>query len=37
MQLKAMDAAVDRIAAAIQNEEHILVYGDFDLDGVIGD
>lgn len=32
--IEGMDAAVDRIAAAIQNEEHILVYGDFDLDGV---
>ena len=32
--IEGMDAAVDRIAAAIQNEEHILIYGDFDLDGV---
>lgn len=29
-----MDAAVDRIARAIQDNQHILVYGDFDLDGV---
>lgn len=32
--IDGMDAAVDRIAQAIRNEEHILVYGDFDLDGV---
>ena len=32
--IEGMDEAVDRIASAIQNEEHILVYGDFDLDGV---
>ena len=32
--IEGMDVAVDRIAQAIQNEEHILVYGDFDLDGV---
>ena len=31
--IEDMDAAVDRIAQAIQNEEHILVYGDFDLEG----
>lgn len=32
--IDGMDAAVDRIAQAIRAEEHILVYGDFDLDGV---
>ena len=32
--IDGMDAAVDRIARAIRAEEHILVYGDFDLDGV---
>lgn len=32
--IEGMDVAVVRIAQAIQNEEHILVYGDFDLDGV---
>lgn len=32
--IDGMDAAVDRIAQAIRNEEYILVYGDFDLDGV---
>ena len=33
-QIEQMDAAVDRIAEAIRAGEHILVYGDFDLDGV---
>lgn len=32
--IDGIDAAVDRIAQAIRAEEHILVYGDFDLDGV---
>lgn len=32
--IDGMDATVDRIAQAIRAEEHILVYGDFDLDGV---
>jgi len=32
--LKGMDAAVERIARAIQDGERIAVYGDFDADGV---
>ncbi len=32
--LKDMDIAVRRIQTAIENEEHILVYGDYDADGV---
>jgi single-stranded-DNA-specific exonuclease len=32
--LKGMDAAVQRLAAAIQQGEPIAVYGDFDADGV---
>jgi len=31
--MKDMDAAVDRIQEAIFNEEQILVYGDYDVDG----
>ena len=31
--MKDMDAAVLRIAKAVKNEEHILVYGDYDVDG----
>ena len=31
--MKDMDKAVNRIIEAIQNEEHILVYGDYDVDG----
>ncbi|MDX1463245.1 MAG: single-stranded-DNA-specific exonuclease RecJ [Marinirhabdus sp.] len=31
--LKDMDKAVARIEAAIQNDENILVYGDYDVDG----
>ena len=32
--LKDMDIAVDRIYSAIQNKEKIMVFGDFDADGV---
>lgn len=32
--IAGMDKAVDRIVEAIKRDEHILVYGDFDLDGV---
>ncbi len=32
--LKDMDAAVERLAAAVENKEKILVFGDFDADGV---
>jgi single-stranded-DNA-specific exonuclease len=31
--MKDMDAAVLRIAKAVKNNEHILVYGDYDVDG----
>ena len=31
--MKDMDKAVDRIEAAITNQENILVYGDYDVDG----
>jgi single-stranded-DNA-specific exonuclease len=34
--LKDMDVAVDRLVKAFENEEHVLVYGDFDLDGSSG-
>lgn len=32
--IKDMDKGVDRIKRAIENEERILVYGDYDCDGV---
>ncbi len=31
---REMDVAVDRIAAAIQNRETVLVHGDYDVDGM---
>src|SRR5690349_16235678 len=33
-QMKGMRAAVDRIQAAIKNNEPIAIYGDYDVDGV---
>jgi single-stranded-DNA-specific exonuclease len=35
-QLKGMEAAVTRIGAAIENGEPIVIYGDYDADGVTG-
>jgi single-stranded-DNA-specific exonuclease len=31
--MKDMDKAIDRIAAAIRDQENILIYGDYDVDG----
>ena len=31
--MTGMKAAVDRIEAAIENKEPILIYGDYDVDG----
>ena len=33
--LPDMDAAVDRIAAAVESREQVAVYGDFDCDGIM--
>ncbi|MEL7668313.1 MAG: DHH family phosphoesterase, partial [Actinomycetota bacterium] len=32
--IPGMDAAADRVARAIQGGEHVVVFGDFDLDGI---
>ncbi len=32
-----MKAALDRIEAAIENKEPILIYGDYDVDGTTRD
>jgi len=32
--MKGMDTAIDRLKEAIQNQEKILVYGDYDVDGI---
>jgi len=34
--LRGMDAAVERLCAALRNGEQVCVYGDYDVDGVTG-
>ena len=34
--LPDMEKAADRICEAVKNEEPILVYGDYDVDGITG-
>lgn len=31
--MKDMDRAVERVEAAVRNQEKIMVYGDYDVDG----
>lgn len=36
LELHDMDKALERIQTALQKQEHILIYGDFDVDGITG-